>query len=83
MYVSWLQQQHPDDLSYNLSSSTTTDVQVEEQTDQPNCNGTNYRNKETESPEQLIAKPSYSLSASLANTRVVTELREILDEKKQ
>jgi len=74
MYVSWLQQQHPDDLLYNLSSSTTTDVQ---QADPPNRNGTNDRNKETESPEQLIAKPSYSLSASLANTgELVTELRD-------
>jgi len=36
--------------------------------------------KETISPEQLIAKPSYSLSASLTNTREL--VTEILDEKK-
>jgi len=57
---------------------TTTDAQVDEQTQPPNCNGTNDRSKETKLLEQLIAKPSYSLLASLMNTReLVTELREI------
>jgi len=49
MHVSWLQQQNPDDLPYNLSSSTTAVVQVDEQTEPPTCNGTNDKGKETES----------------------------------
>ena len=83
MHVSWLQQQNPDDLPYNLSSSTTTVVQVDEQTEPPTCNGTNDKGKETESWEQLITKPLSSLLASLASTReFLTELKEILGEKK-
>ena len=86
IYVSWLQQKHPDDLQKNLSSSINIEEQVnKEQTEPPNCNtstedgNTSDKEHTVPSPEQ----PTNSLSASLANTKVfVTELREILNERK-
>ena len=120
MYVSWLQQQHPDDLPENLSSSTTIETQVNgEQVEPLNCNtsieddstvdkenvvpppeqpmdSTVDKENAVPSPEQpmdstvdkenvvpLPEQPMYSLSASLANTRVfVSELQEILGERR-
>ena len=102
-YVSWLQQQHPDDLPENLSSSTVLETQVNgEQAEPPNCNTSTERDSTADkenvvpSPEQpmdsaadkknVVPSPqqlTYSLSASLANTRVfVSELREILGERR-
>ena len=86
IYASWLQQKHPNDLPENLSLSTNTKEQVhEEQTEPLNCNtsteddNTSYKENTVPSTEQ----PTYSLSASLANTRVfVTELSKILNERK-
>ena len=86
MYVSWLQQQHPDDLPENLSSSTTIETQVNgEQVEPLNCN-TSTEDDSTVDKENVVPspeQPTYSLSASLANTRVfVSELREILGERR-
>ena len=90
MYVSWLQQEHPDDRPVNLSLSN---AQVDEEQIEPlSCNTTTTTTTTTTEDDSTADKenvvpspeqPTYSLSASIATTRVfVTQLREILDERK-
>jgi len=78
-YVAWLQQQHPDDLPENLSSSTNTEEKVDkEKTEPSNCNNSTEDDSVTDKENAIpsIEQPISSLSASLLNT-TVTELRVI------
>ena len=64
IYVSWLQQQHPDDLLENLSSSTTIETQVNgEQVEPLNCN-TSTEDDSTVDKENVVPSPEQPMDST-------------------
>ena len=71
MYVSWLQQQHPDDLPENLSSSTTIETQVNgEQVEPLNCN-TSTEDDSTVDKENVVPSPEQPMDSTVDKENVV------------
>ena len=71
MYVSWLQQQHPDDLPENLSSSTIIETQVNgEQAEPQNCN-TSTEDDSTADKENVVPSPEKPMDSTADKENVV------------
>ena len=81
MYVSWLQQQHPDDLPENLSSSTTIETQVNgEQVEPLNCN-TSTEDDSTVDKENVVPSPEQPMDSTVDKENVVPLPEQPMDSK--
>ena len=71
MYVSWLQQQHPDDFPENLSSSTTIETQVNGKQAEPlNCNAST-EDDSTADKENVVPSPEQPMDSTVDKENVV------------
>ena len=80
MYVSWLQQQqHPDDLPENLSSSTTIETQVNgEQAEPLNCN-TSTEDDSTADKENVAPSPEQPMDSTVDKENAVPSPEQPMD----
>ncbi|XP_065896215.1 ras guanine nucleotide exchange factor glfB-like [Dysidea avara] len=79
MYVSWLQQQHPDDLPENFSSSTTIETQVNgEQVEPLNCN-TSTEDDSTVDKENVVPSPEQPMDSTVDKENVVPSPEQPMD----
>ena len=79
MYVSWLQQQYPDDLPENLSLSTTIETQVNgEQAEPLSCN-TSTEDDSTADKENVVPSPEQPMDSTVDKENAVPSPEQPMD----